>query len=104
MGHMTGDTDMVVATPLPWGPPRSAVVMTAPRPALEEERPMIARESSIQKAPAPAASMNVPYTTKRVTKETLTESGTPKIPSRVMYICPTILSRSYPLCAKGPGK
>ena len=91
---MTGDTDMVVATPLPCGPPRSAVVMTAPRPALAGPRPITASDISSQKFPAPAASMKVPYTTNSVTKETLTESGTPKIPSRVMYVWPTIRSRS----------
>ena len=94
MGHITGVTDMVVATPLPWGPPSRAVVMMAPRPALEGLLPMTASDSSSQKVPAPAASMNVPYTTKSVTKETLTESGTPKMPSSVMYMCPTIRSRS----------
>jgi len=60
IGHITGATDMVVATPLPWGPPNRAVVITAPRPALAACRPIMARERSIQKEPAPATSMKVP--------------------------------------------
>ena len=60
MGHITGVTDIVVATPLPCGPPSSAVVMRAPRPALEDLRPITASDSSSQKVPAPATSMNVP--------------------------------------------
>ena len=57
---MMGVTDMVVATPLPWGPPRSADVITAPRPALADFRPIVAIDRSSQKPPAPATSMNVP--------------------------------------------
>jgi hypothetical protein len=38
---------------------------------------MVARDKSSQKFPAPAVSINVPYTTKRSTKETLTDRGTP---------------------------
>jgi hypothetical protein len=57
---MMGVTDMVVATPLPWGPPRSAEVSTAPRPALADFRPIVAIDRSSQKPPAPATSMNVP--------------------------------------------
>jgi len=60
VGHMIGETDMVVATPLPWGPPNRADVITAPRPALDELRPIVASERSSQKPPAPAASMKVP--------------------------------------------
>ena len=57
---MIGVTDIVVATPLPWGPPRSAEVMTAPRPALADCRPIVASDKSSQKLPAPATSMKVP--------------------------------------------
>src|SRR5512144_2585945 len=60
IGHMIGETDMVVATPLPWGPPNRADVITAPRPALDDFRPIVARERSSQKPPAPATSMKVP--------------------------------------------
>ena len=68
--------------------------MRAPRPALAGPRPITAIDNSSQKFPAPAASMKVPYTTNSVTKETLTERGTPKIPSRVINSWPTIRSRS----------
>ncbi len=57
---MIGVTDMVVATPLPWGPPRSADVMIAPLPALADCRPIVASDRSSQKPPAPATSMKVP--------------------------------------------
>ena len=57
---MIGVTDIVVATPLPCGPPRRAAVITAPRPELADWRPIVARESSSQKFPAPATSMKVP--------------------------------------------
>ncbi len=48
---MIGVTDMVVATPLPWGPPSSAEVITAPRPALADCRPIVASDRSSQKPP-----------------------------------------------------
>jgi len=57
---MIGETDIVVATPLPWGPPRSAEVITAPRPALADFLPMVAIDRSSQNPPAPATSMKVP--------------------------------------------
>jgi hypothetical protein len=57
---MIGVTDMVVATPLPWGPPRRAAVITAPRPALADCRPIVASDKSSQKPPAPATSIKVP--------------------------------------------
>src|SRR4030042_6287797 len=103
MGEATAPNVTVVATPLPEGPPRRKEARVTVRPALVGFPPIAAKEKSIKNLPDPENSKKAPQMVKRMMKVEETSIGTPKIPSRVIYIWPTMRSISYPRSVQGLG-
>src|SRR5918999_2043872 len=91
IGQATEPSVTVVATPLPDTVPsrKPATVTLRPGAAADRERPIAASDQSMKNLPAPEYSRIAPYAEKSTMYVAATSSGTPKMPSSVMYNVPT---------------